>query len=147
MTPSLATQNTLTLIGRALLAALYIPAGYQQLMGFDRTVEYIASNGVPLPGMAAALSVVIHLGLGLTLLLGYKARWAALGFAVFTVVITFIFHRYWADPGFVNMEATTQQAMTQKYHFYKNLGIVGGLLAFVGFGPGGWSIDATRGKA
>lgn len=45
------------------------------------------------------------------------------------------------------MEATTQRATAQKYHFYQSFGIVGGLLAFVAFGPGKWSMDAKRGKA
>jgi hypothetical protein len=39
-----------------------------------------------------------ELGLGLLLLVGFKARWAALGLAIFTAVITPIFHNFWAVP-------------------------------------------------
>jgi putative oxidoreductase len=97
-------------------------------------VGYIASKGVPLPEVCAAIAVVAELGLGLMLLFGWKARWAALGMAVFTVVITPIFHNYWAVP-----EA---QMYMQKLNFTKNLAIVGGLLAFAALGAGRFSIDA-----
>ena len=83
--------------------------------------------------MCAAIGIVAELGLGLLLLVGYQARWAALGLAIFVAVITPLFHNYWAMP-----EA---QQMMQKLNFTKNLGLVGGLLAFYAFGPGRLSID------
>ena len=132
-------QNTLVLIGRALLALLFIPAGWGKLMGFAGTVGYIASKGVPLPEVCAALAIFAELGLGLALLVGFKARWAALGLAVFTLVITPIFHNYWAAP-----EA---QLMMQQLNFYKNLAIAGGLLAIAAFGAGRFSLDGRGDNA
>ena len=73
---------------------------------------------------------------GRLLLVGWQARWAALGLAVFVAVITPIFHGYWALP-----EA---QQMMQKQAFNKNLGILGGLLAYAAFGPGRFSLDAKK---
>jgi len=139
MTPPRAAQNLLTLIGRALVALLFIPEGLHQVTGFAGTVGYISSTGVPFPEVAAAISIAAHLGLGLLLLVGWQARWAALGLAAFTLVITFIFHNFWASP-----EA---QVMMQRLMFFKNLAIVGGLLGFAAFGPGAWSVDGQRGKA
>jgi putative oxidoreductase len=72
------------------------------------------------------------------LLVGFKARWAALGLAVFTAVITPIFHNYWAVP-----EA---QKMMQKMNFFKNMAIAGGLLAFAGLrrrAAGAWTAAAA----
>jgi putative oxidoreductase len=132
-------QNAATLIGRVLIASLFVPAGWGKLMGFAGTVGYIGSKGVPLPEVAAAIAVFFELGCGLALLVGYKARWAALGLAVFTLVITPIFHNYWA--------AAPAQYMGQFLNFYKNLTIVGGLLAFAAFGAGGWSLDARASTA
>lgn len=136
MTPSTSTQNTLTLVGRALIALLFIPAGFGKIGGFAGTVGYISSVGVPLPEAAAAIAILVELGLGLMLLVGFQARWAALGMAVFTLVITFVFHHYWDVPA--------AQVMMQKLNFFKNLAIVGGLLGIVAWGPGGWSIDGRR---
>ena len=129
-------QNPLSLIGRALLALLFIPAGFSKIAGFSGTVGYIASKGVPLPEVAAALAIAIELGLGLLLLVGLQARWAALGIAIFTFVISFIFHNFWGVPA--------EQVIAQQQAFFKNIAVVGGLLMVVAFGPGGFSFDGKR---
>jgi putative oxidoreductase len=129
-------QNAASLVGRALIALLFIPAGFAKIGGFAGVAGFIASRGVPLPEVAAAVAIAVELGLGLALLFGWKARWAALGMAAFTLVITPIFHNYWAAP--------QAQLMAQQLNFYKNLAIVGGLLVLFAFGPGGWSIDGQR---
>ena len=82
---------------------------------------------------------MIELFGGLALLFGVGTRWAALALAVFTAVASFFFHNYWALPA--------DQQMMQQLMFGKNIAIVGGLLAFVTFGAGRFSIDARRGKA
>lgn len=129
-------QNPLSLLARALLALLFVPAGFAKIGGFAGTVGYIASKGVPLPEVATAAAIAIELGLGLLLLIGWQARWAALGIAIFTVVITFIFHNFWA------MEAA--QKMMQQQAFFKNIAVVGGLLLVAAFGPGAWSLDGRN---
>jgi putative oxidoreductase len=136
MNPSLATQNLLTLIGRALIALLFIPAGIAKIAGFAGTVGYIASKGIPLPELCAAIAVAAELGLGLLILVGWQARWAALGLALFTVGITFIFHNFWAVP--------PAQVMQQQQAFFKNIAVVGGLLSLVAWGAGAWSLDSRR---
>jgi len=132
-------HDGLALIGRVLLAYLFIPAGWGKLVGFSGVAGYIASKGVPLPEVAAAIAIAAELGLGLLLLVGWQARRAALGLAVFVAVITPIFHPFWSAP-----EA---QHMMQKLNFDKNLAILGGLLALAAFGAGRFSLDAMRGKA
>lgn len=132
-TTATSASDVAALIGRVLIAYLFVPSGFAKLMGFAGTVGYIASKGVPLPEVCAAIAVAAELGLGLLVLVGFQARWAALGLAIFTAVITPIFHGYWAVP-----EA---QQMMQKLQFTKNFAIVGGLLAFYAFGPGRLSLD------
>ncbi|WP_208512819.1 DoxX family protein [Variovorax paradoxus] len=126
-------QDTLALIGRILIAYLFIPAGIGKLMGFGGTVGYITSAGLPLPEVAAAVAIVIELGLGIALLLGFKTRWTAIVMAIFTVVTALFFHKYWAVPDAMKM--------MQQINFNKNMAIAGGLLAFAAFGPGRFSID------
>lgn len=130
-------QDMAALLGRLLLAYVFVPSGFSKLVGFAGTVGYIASKGVPLPEVCAAIAVAAELGLGLALLFGVKTRWAALGLAIFVAVITPIFHNYWAMP-----EA---QQMMQTLMFNKNLGIIGGLLAFAAFGAGRLGVDAFLG--
>ncbi|KQU83612.1 DoxX family protein [Variovorax sp. Root318D1] len=128
-----AAQDTLSLVGRVLLALLFVPAGFSKLMGFAGTVGYISSVGAPLPQVAAVIAIIVELGLGLMLLVGFKTRLSAVVLAIFTVVASVLFHNYWnmpADKAFVN------QLM-----FFKNIAVAGGLLAFVAFGAGRFSID------
>ena len=129
-------QNPLALIGRALLALLFIPAGLSKLTGFAGTVGYIASKGVPMPELAAAAAVGVELGLGLLVLVGFQTRWAALGIALFTLVISCIFHNFWGVPA--------AQVMAQSQLFFKNMAIVGGLLTVAAWGAGAWSVDGAR---
>ena len=133
-----AVQNTFALIGRLLFALIFVPAGWGKIAGFSGVAGYIASKGVPLPEVCAALAIAAELGLGLLILVGWQTRWAALGLAIFVAVITPIFHNFWAMP-----EA---QQMMQQQAFFKNLAIVGGLLVLSAFGPGAFSIEG-RGKA
>lgn len=129
-------QNPLTLVGRILLALLFIPAGVSKLTGFAGTVGYIASKGVPFSELAAGAAIGIELGLGLLLLVGFQARWAALGIALFTFVVSFIFHNFWALPA--------DQVLMNQQAFFKNMAIVGGLLTVAAWGAGRWSMDAKR---
>ncbi|APW37937.1 DoxX family protein [Rhodoferax koreense] len=126
-------QDSMALIGRILIAALFIPAGWSKLMGFAGTVGYITSVGLPLPQVAAAIAVIVELGLGILLLVGYKTRIVALIMAIFTVATAVFFHNYWAMPA--------DKVMANQMNFFKNLAIAGGMLAFASFGAGRFSVD------
>ncbi len=127
-------NNALTLLGRILIAALFVPAGLSKIPGFEGTAGYIASVGLPLPQVGAAIAILVELGLGLFLLVGWRSRLSALVIAVFTVVAGAIFHNFWAAPA--------DQMLMQQINFFKNLSIAGGLLFIAAFGPGAWSLDA-----
>lgn len=131
-------QNSLLLASRLLFVLMFLPAGFSKITGFEGTVGYIASVGLPLATLGAVLALVVEVGGGLALLAGYCTRWAALALAAFTLVASFFFHNFWGVPA--------EQVMMQQLMFFKNLAIVGGLLALAAHGAGAWSIDARRGK-
>ena len=126
-------QDVAALVGRLLLAAIFITSGFGKITGFEGTVGYIASKGLPLPQLGAILAIVAELGGGILLAIGYKARWAALVLAVFTLAAGFLFHDYWA--------ADAAQKMGQQINFWKNIAISGGFLMAYAFGPGRYSLD------
>jgi putative oxidoreductase len=128
-----AATDAIALLARILLAAMFVYAGYGKIGGFEGTAGYIASKGLPLPQLAAAGTIVLEIVAGVMLVLGWKARWAALALAVFTVAATLIFHAFWDVPA--------EQFRTQQLFFLKNMATVGGLLMVVAFGAGRWSID------
>ena len=129
-------QNPIALIGRLLLAYLFIPAGIGKLTGFAGTVSYIGSVGLPLPSVAAALAIVVEIGGGLALLAGFGTRLAAIALALFTLAASFFFHNYWGVPA--------DQQMVQQLLFNKNIAVAGGLLVLAAWGAGAWSVDARR---
>src|SRR5271169_4962056 len=126
-------KDLTVLFGRVLLAAMFIISGYGKLTGFDGTAGYVASKGLPVAQVLVAIAILIEIGGGLAIVIGWKTRWAATAFIVFLIVITPIFHNYWAVP--------QEQMMGQQINFMKNLTILGGMLLLFGFGPGRYSID------
>lgn len=131
-------QNPLALLGRILLAVLFLPAGLSKITGFAGTAGYIGSVGLPLPQVLAAVAIVIEVVGALALIAGYGTRLAALALAAFTVVASLAFHAFWAVPA--------EQAMMQQLMFFKNLAVAGGLLALAAFGAGAFSLDARRAR-
>ena len=129
-------QNSFSLTARLLMAALFLPAGIGKLTGFAGTVGYISSVGLPLPQVAAAIAVVIEIVGGAALIVGYRTRLVAVVLALFTLVASVFFHAYWAAPA--------DQQMVAQLMFYKNIAVVGGLLALAASGAGAWSIDARN---
>jgi putative oxidoreductase len=130
------TQNAFSLAARLLLALLFLPAGIAKLTGFEGTVGYISSAGLPLPEVGAALALTVEIVGGLALIAGFGTRVAALVLAVFTLAASYFFHNYWTLP--------VDQQFVQQLLFFKNIAVTGGLLALVAFGAGGWSVDARR---
>lgn len=129
-------QNPLALIGRLLLALLFLPAGIGKITGFAGTVAYIASAGLSMPQVGAIISILVEVVGGLALIAGFGTRVAALALALFTLVATFVFHNFWAMPA--------DQAMMQQMVFFKNIAVVGGLLVLAAHGAGAFSVDAKR---
>lgn len=131
-----ALQNPLTLVGRLLLALLFLPAGIGKITGFAGTVGYITSAGLPMPALGAVIALTVEIVGGLALISGFGTRIAALVLAVFTLVASVFFHNYWA--------VAADQQFVQQLLFFKNIAVVGGLLVLAAWGPGAWSVDARR---
>jgi putative oxidoreductase len=126
-------RDGILLVARILLMVLFILFGWQKLTGFAGTVNYMISDGLPLPTLAAIIAVVVELGFGLLIAVGFFTRPIAVIFAVYTVATAFIGHRYWALTGM-------EQYMGM-INFYKNISIAGGLLLLAVTGPGRYAID------
>lgn len=129
-------QNAFSLAARLLMAVLFLPAGISKLTGFAGTVGYIGSVGLPLPTVGAALALVVEIGGSVALLAGFGTRIAAVVLAVFTLAASVFFHAFWAVPA--------DQAFVTQLLFYKNIAVVGGLLALAAHGASAWSLDARR---
>jgi putative oxidoreductase len=121
------------LLGRLLLAYVFVLNGYAKIAGFAGTAKYMASKGMPLIEPLLVGTIIIELVGGLMLAVGWKARWAAWAFFLWLIPVTLVFHAFWTYP-----EA---QVMAQTIQFQKNLAIMGGMLFVAFMGPGRLSLD------
>jgi putative oxidoreductase len=121
-------------LSRLLLALLFLLSGVGKFAAPAGTQAYIAAAGLPLPLLGYLIAVVVELGGGLLLVVGYQTRLVATVMALFTLATALFFHNNFAD----------QNQMT---HFLKNIAITGGLLHVAAFGAGAFSIDGWRARS
>lgn len=124
-------DKTLVLLGRILIAVIFIFSGFGKLTNIGGTAGYIDSLGLPVPIVTAWIAALLELLGGLAVLLGFQTRLAALLLAAFTIAAAFIAHFDFADQ-------------MQLIQFLKNLAISGGLLVLTAYGAGALSVDARR---
>ena len=127
------TDNTryLPAIGRILIGGIFAVSGLSKLFAYAPTTAMIAAAGLPFAPLGWAVALVVEIGLGLLLLLGWRVRPVAAALALWCLATAVFFHRDFAD-----------QNVT--IHFLKNLIIAGGLLQIIHFGAGALSLDARR---
>ncbi len=124
------------LIGRVLMATIFIPSGYGKLMGLTQFAGNLTNMGIPADyayWVAVAAGGVEFFG-AICILLGLATRYVAILLAVFTLIAALLAHRYWTFTDAAQIRA-------QSTNFYKNLAIVGGFLILYAAGGGRWSID------
>src|SRR5215469_2922050 len=122
-------RDQAALIGRIFYAAMFLLFGYGKITAFAGTADYMNSLGLPVPSLVTVIAIIVEIGGGLLILLGYQTRLVALGLAIYVLITAFIGHFEFGDPN-------------QFQHFMKNMAITGGSLAFVAFGAGAYSLDA-----
>src|ERR1051325_10247160 len=120
-------------IGRALYALIFIDSVFSHFS--SAAIAHASAHGVPLATIAVPLAGLLALVGGVSVMLGYRARFGALLLLVFLVPVTLIMHKFWglADP---------QVAMMQRVHVMKNLSLIGGCLILMHFGSGPYSLDS-----
>ena len=126
----------LSLLGRALLSVVFIPAGLQKFGDIAGTAGYIQAGGLPAPTLLAWGSALLEVVLGICVLVGFQTKYAALLLAAFCLVTGVVFHYGMSNGG---------ADMMQMIMFFKNIGLAGGFLTLAANGAGAWSVDAKRG--
>jgi putative oxidoreductase len=121
-------KSPVPFIARILLCFVFIVAGIGKITNFALSQQYMTEHHVPAPAVLLVIALLIEIFCGLSVLLGFKARWGSIILAVYLVIVTLIFHTKFSDPMMFIM-------------FQKNLAIIGGLLLIFHFGPGPISFD------
>jgi putative oxidoreductase len=121
-------KDPIPLAARILISTIFIMAAINKSMDLLGSEQYMAAYGIPAPGVLLVLSIIIEIFGGLSILLGFKAKWGAIALFTFLIPTTLIFHT----------EVTDQ---IQSIMLLKNLSIMGGLLMIANYGSGSYSLD------
>jgi putative oxidoreductase len=123
-------------VGRIVIAILFVMSGLEKVMDLNGTAAAIGGKGLPLPQVLAIATVIVELGGGLLIIVGWQTRLIALVLAIFSAVAGYFFHDFWHYPP--GAEHTDNMI-----HFMKNISIIGGFLMLCAAGAGRYSLDGS----
>ena len=121
-------MNYLPLFGRICLCLIFFNGAFGNFTTFSETQGRMAEMGLPIPTLLLLGNIVFQVIGALSLLLGLKVQLGAVILIIFLIPTTVIFHPFWADAG-------------ESIAFFKNLGLIGGLLLLIYTGGGAVSLD------
>ena len=121
----------LSLVGRVLLVAIFLPEAWVKIRGYDSVVAYMEEFDVP--GALLPLVIAVEIVAPILIIVGWQTRWAALALAGFALLTAAFFHADFAD-------------VNQQHHFWKNVAMAGGFIVLAANGAGAWSLDARPGR-
>jgi len=123
-------RNTLaaamSLVGRVLLVAIFLPEAFAKIRGYDSVVAYMEEFDVP--GALLPLVIAVEIVAPILIIIGWQTRWAALALGGFAILTAVFFHADFADTN-------------QQLHFWKNLAMAGGFFVLAANGGGAWALD------
>jgi putative oxidoreductase len=123
-----AATDWIALLGRMLMSAIFIHGGYLKAVAPTATMNYFSAQHLPMVGAAYALALLVEIGGGVLILVGYRARLTALVLAAWCIATAMIAHYH-------------PESREQMFHFMKNICMAGGFLQIVACGAGRLSAD------
>jgi len=124
--------NAFDVVGRILIAVMFLQSGIGKLGNYAGTSHYMASKGVS--SVLLPLVIFVEVAGSLAIILGWKTRIFALALAGFCILAALLFHWNFADQ-------------TQSINFMKNISIAGGFLVIFARGAGAVSLDGRQGRS
>ena len=121
--------GVIQLLGRVMLALIFILAGIGKILEPAATADYMQSMGVP--GILLWPTITLEVLGGLALALGYKTKLAAFALAGFSVLAAALFHSDFGDK-------------MQMIMFLKDIAMAGGLLLLAAGGKTAYCVDNRR---
>jgi len=130
-------RGILTFLGRIAIVAIFILSAGNNIPNFNQVVGVMRANNVPYPEFLLPGAIVFLIVGGISILVGYKARFGALLLLIFLGLATYYFHNFWdkIDP---------QEKQLQMIDFMKNMSLMGTMLFIMANGAGPFSMDARH---
>jgi putative oxidoreductase len=120
-------SSVVAIVGRALMCAIFVEEGLAKLLAPAGAIGMMASHGLPLPMVTYIVVLIIEIGGGLAILLGFQIRAVAALMAVYCIATALIAHYHPDDQD-------------QMIHFMKNICMAGGFLQLVAWGGGRYTV-------
>lgn len=136
---SVVRYGLLPLVARVLVILEFLIAVNGKIFGWSGQAAYMMSKGMTFVTPLLATALAIEAIGSLLLIIGFRARAAAALMFVYLGIVSVRMHAFWAMTG--------MSAGQNETHFFKNLGMMGGLLMIAAYGAGAWSIDARTAKS
>jgi putative oxidoreductase len=130
------SEDAALLVGRLLIAALFLPSGFNKLMNFSVFAASLAAKGLPYPNLIAGVLVAAEFLGPLALIIGLWPRWTALALIGFTAATLWLTY----GKSLVGLVFRPRQNVD----FFQNLAVIGGLLIYFACEPGVWSRTRLR---
>ena len=132
-------QGLLALLGRFMIATIFVmSAAGNKIPKFNEVVKVMDAVGIPQPQIMLIGAIAFLLIGGLSVALGYKARFGALLLLAFLAAATYYFHAFWK----IDVKAEPEQFKDQMIAFMKNLSLAGTMVFLIANGAGPGSLDA-----
>ncbi len=113
------------LIGRVLLGVYFLLPGIGKLIAPGAQLELMQAQGIPLAHPLLIFAGISSLLGAAALMTGRYVKLAAYGFVIYVLLVNVLIHPFWIIPG-------------EAQNFFKNLGIMSGLLVLAGYAPLRW---------
>lgn len=120
------------LLGRVLIAQIFLIAGFGKIAHFAQTAGYMSSMGLPMADVLLTLTIILEVGGGLMILFGFYTRYAAIAFFFWLIPVTLTFHAFW--------HADAAGMQNQMNNFMKNIAIMGAMVYLAVHGSGPFSL-------
>ena len=114
-------EKTFITVGRMLLGLYFLLPGISKIPTYAVTTEYMLLHNIPLATILLPITIVLQVGLGVMLIIGYRIKESALTLAALTIFINIGMHDFWNEYPNTDTGHETQ-------NFVKNLAIFAGLL-------------------
>jgi putative oxidoreductase len=129
----LAGRPGLALIGRILVAAIFLVSGIAKVVDPQGAIEHMNAVGIGHADSLVWVAGIAEIAGAIALISGFLTRIAAFGLALYLIPVTGFFHNFWAYSG--------AEQVAQMANFMKNVAIIGGLGVISALGPGRNSLD------
>lgn len=117
--------EAINLAGRIMVAFYFLWAAWFNIRTRDQQLAELERIGIPMPGAALIVGLILQLGGSLLLLYPHTVLIGGAMLILFLIAADIMFHRFWtyADPA---------ERTNHRFFLYEHVALIGGILGLIG---------------